>query len=193
MFEIVCDKNVSIVLLTPNHAEELFQLVDKNREEFKDIFAWAPLTKSVSDSLNFIKGTLESFGKRTAVDGCGILYQGKLVGTIGLHKFTYALSTDKDGKHFQKKVSCDIGYWLDKDFVGKGIVANALTGIINLAFKDYGFEKVVICCAEDNTKSASVAERAGFKYVGLLKNEVTLMGKQINHKLFELQKSDWNK
>lgn len=57
----------------------------------------------------------------------------------------------------------DIGYWLDKDHVGQGIVTKSCTKLIHYAFTTLNIEVARIITVVDNDNSIAVAKRLGFK------------------------------
>ncbi len=59
----------------------------------------------------------------------------------------------------------EVGYWLGADFEGRGIASEAVTAVSRAAL-DAGATRVEIWCTPDNTRSAAVAHRCGFTYMG---------------------------
>lgn len=57
----------------------------------------------------------------------------------------------------------DVGYWLDKDQVGQGIVTKACTKLIHYAFTTLNIRVARIITHVGNEHSIAVAKRLGFK------------------------------
>lgn len=63
----------------------------------------------------------------------------------------------------------EIGYWIDKDSIGKGIAAEATCALIRVAFEIEDVERVEIICAPENTSSAAIPAKLGFTHEATLK------------------------
>jgi RimJ/RimL family protein N-acetyltransferase len=75
---------------------------------------------------------------------------GEFVGSSGLHRIDWA-------------VPCmEIGYWVRTSLSGQGYITEAVRGITGFAFKHLGAQRIEIRCDARNTRSAAVAERAGY-------------------------------
>lgn len=109
----------------------------------------------------------------------GIWLNHQLVGTIGLHHM--------DVKN--KKAS--IGYWLDKNAQGSGIMLQACRRIIDFAFNELNLNRVEIYCAEANAKSRKIPEQLGFILEGRLRDAHFLNDRFIDHMLYAMLQRDW--
>ncbi|HEX2739276.1 MAG TPA: GNAT family N-acetyltransferase, partial [Rubrobacter sp.] len=81
-----------------------------------------------------------------------------LVGSSGLHRIDWEVP------------KFEIGYWCRTLFTGRGYTTEAVRGITAFAFDALGARRVEIRCDSRNLPSARVAERAGFKLEGELRN-----------------------
>jgi len=76
---------------------------------------------------------------------------GVFVGASGLHRIDWS-------------VPCmEIGYWVRTSLAGQGYITEAVRGITEFAFKTLGAQRLEIRCDARNTRSAAVAERAGYR------------------------------
>lgn len=82
---------------------------------------------------------------------------GEFVGSTGLHRIDWTVP------------KFEIGYWLDTKFEGQGLMTEAVERLTRFAFDELNARRVEIRCDEENVKSRSVAERAGFELEGTLK------------------------
>jgi RimJ/RimL family protein N-acetyltransferase len=64
----------------------------------------------------------------------------------------------------------EIGYWLAQEFVGQGIMLEAVQAITTFLFGTLGAKRVEIRCDVNNERSAAVARRAGYALEGTLIN-----------------------
>ncbi|MGW8956707.1 GNAT family N-acetyltransferase [Paenibacillus sp. NPDC055715] len=83
---------------------------------------------------------------------------GDFVASSGFHRIDWA------ARRFE------IGYWLRTSCTGKGIITEAVHGITDFAIQHLEANRLEIRCDSRNTRSAKVAERAGFTLEGILRN-----------------------
>ena len=75
----------------------------------------------------------------------------------------------------------ELGFFIDKDYEGKGIITNAVSIISRHCFQSMGLNKVFMRIAEDNFSSRRVAEKNEFKVEGVLRKDFkTSEGKLID-------------
>ena len=179
LFQHKIDDRLQLVFLHQALAQELYDLIDNNRDYLAKWLIFPPLIKSVDDIKTFIKKSVTDFADEKAMV-CGIQKDGKLVGIIGFHKILKTLKT-------LKKV--EIGYWLAAEHQGKGIMSRACQSMIEYAFNKLEMEKVQICVASENKASRSVCERQGLTLEGIITNSENLHGKIIDHAVYGLLKT----
>jgi ribosomal-protein-serine acetyltransferase len=155
MFALHADDEVEIRLLEERHAEEVFGLVDANREHLRPWMPWVDGTRSADDTRAFIKSALDGFaaGREYAA---GLWYRGQLAGGIGL-------DVNVQMRHGE------IGYWVAEPFQGRGVVTRAARALTTAAFRDLGLNRMQILCAAHNARSCAVAERLGYRLEGTLR------------------------
>jgi RimJ/RimL family protein N-acetyltransferase len=91
--------------------------------------------------------------------------EGVLLGATGLHRIDWTL------RRFE------IGYWRRAGLQGQGIAAEAVRALSRMAFDALAARRVEIRMDDDNLASRKVAERAGFTFEGLLRQDsVTAQG-----------------
>ena len=77
-------------------------------------------------------------------------HDGLFVGGSGLHRIDWA-------------VPClEIGYWIRTSLSGQGYMTEAVKGITRFAFDHLKAQRIEVRCDARNTRSAAVAERAGY-------------------------------
>ncbi|MGQ0849146.1 MAG: GNAT family N-acetyltransferase [Actinomycetota bacterium] len=80
----------------------------------------------------------------------------------------------------------EIGYWIRTDETGKGMAAEATGAVVRLGFDELGFHKLVLRVAIGNLASERVAEKLGFAREGVLREELLIRGRWVDHTLFSL-------
>ncbi len=82
------------------------------------------------------------------------------------------------------------GFWLGKPFWGKGYMTEAVNPVMNYAFNDLSFEKLVFANAVGNSKSRRVKEKTGAKLVDI-KPAKFVNPSYTEHEIWELTKKEW--
>ena len=179
MFSLRVDDEVEIRLLEERHAEEVYALVDANREHLRPWLPWVDGTRTAEDTGAFIRTALEGFaaGREYAAS---LRYRGQLAGGIGL-------DVNVQMRHGE------IGYWVARPFVGRGIVTRAARGLTTAAFADLGLNRVQILFATHNVRSCAVPQRLGFREEGTLR-EFERVGERFHDiRVFAVLARDWPK
>lgn len=82
------------------------------------------------------------------------------------------------------------GFWLGKPFWGKGYMTEAVESVMDYAFNELGFEKLVFANAVGNLKSRRVKEKTGARLIDV-KPAKFVNPKYTEHEIWELTKSEW--
>ena len=106
MFRFVIDDDLDLRLIEERHAEELFALVDRNREHLRKWLVWVYRVDTVDVQRKRINESLKKFADGESIP-VGIWFQGDLAGEILLTQINndhrnalieYWLSADRQGK-----------------------------------------------------------------------------------------------
>lgn len=63
----------------------------------------------------------------------------------------------------------EIGYWLHKDYINKGLVTESTAALVKVAFEIIHVHRIEIHCDPGNHASAAVPRKLGFTYEGTLR------------------------
>lgn len=156
MFRHALGDGIELLLRGPHHAEECFALIDANREHLGRWLPWVKHTRSAEDVGAHITRVAKMYGERGDVVAA-ICVDGRMAGIVGLE--------DVDAK----AGSAEIGYWLGKEYEGRGLVTKACRALLNYAFVELSLNRVQIQVAPENQRSKAVPLRLGFTYEGTLR------------------------
>jgi ribosomal-protein-serine acetyltransferase len=156
--ELEVDEQIKLKILQPEHAERVYELVDKNRDYLGRWFIWVDKTKSAEVSQQFIEEQLEK-RLRGREYTYGVVYEGLVVGVADLR-----IKGDK---------APEIGYWIDEDYSGRGITTKVANGLIEFAKSELGVERFALRIDPRNKASQRVAEKLGFAIDGDVYDEPT--------------------
>lgn len=178
MFTHVIDHEVELRIFEERHADELFSLTEMNRAHLRQWLTWADEMHSVADTRTFIRDSLRQFADNDGFQA-GIWYHGDLVGCIGFHSIDWT-------NH-----NTEIGYWLSRPYTGKGIMTRSVRAMCDHAFRVWRLHRVVIRCALENQPSRAIPERLGFHLDGVMREEIWLHDRYINHAVYSLLYDEW--
>ncbi|HKP20929.1 MAG TPA: GNAT family protein [Thermoleophilaceae bacterium] len=146
--------------LEESDAEEVFALVEANRDHLSPWLPWAA-DQDFERTRNFLRTTAEKRDRGEAFD-CAIVLDGRIVGCAGFPVIEHALVGT-------------IGYWLAKEHEGRGLVTRAIGALIDHGFGELGLHRLEIRAAASNARSRAIPERLGFQLEGVLR-EAELVG-----------------
>jgi len=180
MFTLDVDDKLKLALIEPSFAPLYLDIVTAQRDYLSQWLAWPPHAHDEAFFLTFIKRSLHEYADGSSLV-CAMMFDDQLVGNISFNRID----------HERKRV--EIGYWINADFQGKGIVSKSATKMIDLAFNQYGMEKVQISAAVDNQPSRKLCERLGLKLEGIITHNENLNGRIVDHAIYGIHKAQWSK
>lgn len=83
----------------------------------------------------------------------------QLIGYVCIKNINYTIS------------KCELAYFIDADFEGKGIISKAVLDVIAICFKELLMNKIFICTSKINYASQRIALKNGFQQEGILREE----------------------
>jgi len=80
--------------------------------------------------------------------------------------------------------SAEIGYWLGKEFWGRGITTDALRAVTDYAFSEFEICRLFAHVFDWNPASARVLEKVGYQFEGRMRKSVTKVGQTIDQLMY---------
>ena len=148
-----------IKIIEPVEFQSYFQLLENNRTRLERFF---PKTIMAVQNEKQALAHLEKLKLKHAqkeIYPFGIYVDGKLMGWISAKNFDWRIP------------KCELGYYVDQAFAGKGITTKAVAEICKFCFEELAVEKIFLRTGVDNIASQKVALKNGFVKEGLLRNE----------------------
>lgn len=174
------DEDLELRVLRPDHAENLFRLVDRNRPHLRRWLPWVDATRSADDILAFIERSTEQLRRNDGFQS-GIWYRGSLVGVAGYHYWD------------ARARKTELGYWLSEDAQGKGIMTRACGALVDYAMEKLGLNRVEVRTAAGNARSRAVPVRLGFRQEGLLREGEWVVDHFEDQMVYGLVRKDWDR
>ena len=85
----------------------------------------------------------------------------------------------------------EVGYWIRSDETGRGICTEAVARILQVAFDELRMHRVVLRIAVGNVASERVAAKLGFRHEGLLRDEVKVGDRWLDHTIWGILEDEW--
>jgi ribosomal-protein-serine acetyltransferase len=178
MFSYMLSENVEVRLLEERHAQELTDLIERNREHLRASLPWVDTNRTVEDRKNFIRGALKQFAHNKGFVA-GIWHEGRLAGVIGYQPIDWENRTTA------------LGYWLGEEFQGQGLVTAACRALVDHAFVELKLNRVSIACATENKRSCAIPERLGFRREGVQRQAEWLYDHYVDYVVYATLASEW--
>jgi RimJ/RimL family protein N-acetyltransferase len=155
------ETEISLRELLPSDRDRLVSLAnDENVSRYLVYTFPYPYTKP--DAEWWISAGSKDNGATTRV----IEFRGELVGLVGI--------TPQIGWRAHLG---EIGYWVGKDYWGKGIATSALKQMTDYGFVSLRLKKLCAPVMSPNAASMRVVAKCGYELVGILKSEVQKAGR----------------
>jgi ribosomal-protein-serine acetyltransferase len=147
-------------LLREEDADELYALVDANREHLGRWMQWVA-AQTPQRTLERIRENRAQHEAGNGFNGA-IVDAGRIVGVAGMQPIDWANS------------AVELGYWLAREAEGAGLMAAAVRALTDHAFDDLGLRRVQVCTAVHNERSRALVQRLGFEFEGVARQHYRL-------------------
>ena len=132
----------------------IFKLIDSQREYLSPYVPMASTTKTEADLKKIVKNIqITNQVKRSLLTY--LFYKEELIGSVGFVHIA------------PKHASAELGYWISKDFQGRGIVSTSCQRLIDYGFKHLDLHRISMKIIPDNEKSLRIPQRLGFEQEGI--------------------------
>jgi len=174
------DDDSRLELINQGHAEELFALIEENREFLKNWLPWLDNNRYFQNTVDFIHISQLQYERSETIQFV-LVYKGRIAGIVGFHRIDW----------MNRLTS--IGYWIGEEFQGHGLVTKACARVLDYSFGKLGLNRIEIRCATDNFKSRAIPERLGFKEEGLIRQAEWIYDHYVDHIVYGMLESEWLK
>jgi RimJ/RimL family protein N-acetyltransferase len=176
--------NEGPLLIRPYRGKDATAFYEAVRESISEVSPWLPWCHqnySIEESREFI-GSREIATQGGEWYSFGIFETdgGKFLGGVGIN--------------FINRVHqmANLGYWVRTSAAGRGVATVAARMAAKFAFEQIGMQRIEIVAAVDNVPSQRVAEKAGARREGVLRDRLLINGESLDAVLFSLVPEDLN-
>ncbi len=151
--------NYSIRPLENGDAEDFHQLISVNRSGLEDFFpVTVAATQTKDDTKAYVQAIIRKSVQKTYLPYVIIdISTNTLIGFIDVKNIDWKIPKG------------ELGYFMDKQYSGKGIFTKALKTFTDFCFTDLGFNKLLIRTHQNNLPACGVAEQCGFEQEGVIR------------------------
>jgi ribosomal-protein-serine acetyltransferase len=178
MQSIEVSSECSLTPLDLQDADELFALTDANRPHLRRWLPWLDNITRLEDTRAFIRAARAQASQNNGAQ-LAIRVEGRIVGIVGHHQIDW------------RNRLTSLGYWIGRDYEGRGLVAAATRSLVTHAFRDARLNRVEIRCAEGNQRSRAIPQRIGFREEGVLRDAEWLYDHFVDHVVYAMLARDW--
>jgi RimJ/RimL family protein N-acetyltransferase len=173
--EIALHAGYSLRELHDDDTDELHALIERNRDRLARWIQWAR-EQTPRDTRAFI-ARARALEQRDSGLSRGVVRAGRLAGVVGV-------TVDRANR------SAAIGYWIDEDSEGRGVVTTAVAALADDAFDRWQLKRLEIRADVENGASCAVAERLGFRFEGVLRQAYRVGEHYSDDAVYSLLSSD---
>ena len=146
-------KNIDLV--------KFFDLVEGNRERLEDFFTGTvSKTKTFEETKIFVEDMVQRAERKLyfayiIVDNTN----ENIAGFLDLKNIDWSIPKS------------EVGFYIDKNYAGKGITTKALSLLCDFYFSEYKFRKLFLRTHPNNISAKAVAEKCGFELEGIIRKD----------------------
>ena len=166
-----------------------------------DVFAWQEVRTRCQQWLvpwepRRLPGSIDPVSSRAAFDarcemrdrerslgtsyGFGIFEDGRFVGECNLNNVQRGA-----------KQGGDIGYWVDRDRAGLGLMPESVAGLLWFSFEELGLHRVQISIIPRNIASRRVTEKLRLRSEGIAERYLEINGVWEDHLRYAITSEEW--
>lgn len=150
-------------ILEEADAEELYELVDANRDHLAEWMPWAA-EQTLEQTANFIRTARRRHEERNGFEMALVLDE-RMIGAAGFAGIDWVAR------------ATSVGYWLAEEHQGRGLMTRAVKALVDHAFGELELHRVEIQAAKENLRSRAIPERLGFQEEGTLREAERVGGR----------------
>ncbi len=171
-------EGVTLHPVTLGDAAELYAAIERNRSRLQPWLPWATPGYGPEEARAFI-----ALCERENADGRALALvirkHGALCGSVAFHRIDL------------RNQSTSLGYWLDGEHEGSGIMTRACRAVVTEGFRSYNLHRIEIRCGTGNERSAAIPRRLGFTEEGILREAEWVRDRWVDLRVFGMLRRDW--
>ncbi len=159
-------------------AEQLAQVIGENIDHLRPFLPWIAQEPVSADARRTLIAKWASDAASGGDDVCGVFLDGMIVGGSGLH-------------HRLGPGGLEIGYWVHKKYVRRGIATTAARLLTDSAFTRPDIDRVEIHHDVANVASSGVPKALGYILIGTEPRPVQAPAETGVHCIWRVTRAEW--
>ncbi len=135
--------------------------------------------KTLADTRTYLEYHITLFDKQQGMQA-GIFSRDALVGCVSFH------GVDR----ISRKLI--LGYWLDVQWQGRGIMTSSIRSVIEYAFTQWNINRIEARCASENIRSRAIPQRLGFVEEGVMHQGEWVGGRYTDQVIYALLREKYH-
>ncbi|MCH2137375.1 MAG: GNAT family N-acetyltransferase [Phycisphaerales bacterium] len=86
-----------------------------------------------------------------------------------------------------------LGYWIDVEYAGRGLMSEALSLALGVAFGSMGLHRAQAAIRPHNVASLALARRCGLRREGLAARFLFIDGEWADHEIYAITAEEWSR
>ncbi len=172
------DEDTELRLPRDEDAEEMFDLIDRDRDRFEPYMEWIYHVTELEHEQEFIRTRLAQFAVGSAIQFFA-WHKGRIAGSIG----TVVIDREND--------AAEIGYMVFREHEGTGLAHRSVRALIGHLFEVESIHRIVAKVMPANTRSINLARRLGFTFEGIQRETYKLRDRYEDLGLYSLIATEW--
>lgn len=148
------DDETELRLPREEDAQEVFDLVHKDRDRFEPYMEWIFHVTKLEHEQEFIRTRLAQHAVGSAIQFF-VWHKGRIAGSIG----TVVIDREND--------AAEIGYMVFREFEGTGLAYRSVQALIGHLIEVEGMHRIVAKIMPENERSVRLVQRLCFTYEGI--------------------------
>lgn len=161
--------------------ESLLGAVTLSMPELYPWLPWATHGYNRAEATRFVRDTMRAWREQRAYD-FAIRNKDDTGPHIGNVSIWYVSKGFRTG---------EIGYWIHSGHSKRGAATEVTARMVQVAFEELQLHRVVLRIAIGNRASERVAEKLGFTREGVLREELEVHGKWLDHTVYSLLEHEY--
>ena len=173
------------LILRPFRVEDAADLFEYASDPEVTRFLVIETHRSLDDTHAFLEMVLSRpTDSNIMAFGVVLKESGKLIGHCTI------FSVDARG---ERSGRAEVGYAINPAYRGRGLAPEALRAVIELGFGTLGVNRIAALAMLDNPASASVMEKVGMQYEGILREYMLIKGRYYDLKVYSILRREWSR
>lgn len=159
----------------------LHRAVLESHDELSQYLPWAHARYTRATAAGFVRESIRSWRESKAYD-----FTIRRPERPDYHVGNVSIWHVSRGYH-----SGELGYWIRTGETGRGVATEAAGALLRVGFEQLGMHRIVVRIAAGNLASERVAQKLGFTWEGLLRDEVKIGARWVDHSIWGILKHEY--